>query len=79
MVIWIALTDGLIDFDRREVVPARARIEALIEWVGPVAEEIGAAPYLAVPAANAAERQYDGQPQRGGMQDLVQYCDGSCS
>jgi carboxylate-amine ligase len=52
------LTDGLIDFDRGEVVPARARIEALIEWVLPVAEEIGAAPYLRVPAANSAERQY---------------------
>jgi glutamate---cysteine ligase / carboxylate-amine ligase len=52
------LTDGLIDFERGEVVPARARIEALIEWVLPVAEEIGAAPYLAVPEANSAERQY---------------------
>jgi glutamate---cysteine ligase / carboxylate-amine ligase len=52
------LTDGLIDFERGEVVPARNRIEALIEWVLPVAEEIGAAPYLAVPEANAAERQY---------------------
>jgi carboxylate-amine ligase len=52
------LTDGLIDFERKEVVPARARIEALIEWVLPVAEEIGAAPYLALPEANSAERQY---------------------
>jgi glutamate---cysteine ligase / carboxylate-amine ligase len=52
------LSDGLIDFERGEVVPARSRIEALIEWVLPVAEEIGAAPYLAVPEANAAERQY---------------------
>jgi carboxylate-amine ligase len=52
------LTDGLIDFERGEVVPARARIETLIEWVLPVAEEIGAAPYLAVPEANSAERQY---------------------
>jgi glutamate---cysteine ligase / carboxylate-amine ligase len=51
------LSDGLIDFERGAVVPARARIEALVEWVLPVAEEIGAAPYLAVPAANAAERQ----------------------
>jgi carboxylate-amine ligase len=51
------LSDGLIDFERGVVVPARARLEALIEWVLPVAEEIGAAPYLAVPAANAAERQ----------------------
>ncbi len=38
-------------------VPARARLEQLVEWVLPVAEEIGAAPFLAVPAANAAERQ----------------------
>jgi glutamate---cysteine ligase / carboxylate-amine ligase len=52
------LSDGLIDFERSEVVPARARIESLIEWVLPVAQEIGAAPYLAVPEANAAERQY---------------------
>ena len=52
------LTDGLIDFARGEVVPARSRIEALIEWVLPVAEEIGAAPYLAVPEANPSERQY---------------------
>ena len=41
----------------RRAVPARARIEQLVEWVAPVAEEIGAAPYLAVPAQNAAERQ----------------------
>jgi glutamate---cysteine ligase / carboxylate-amine ligase len=51
------LSDGLIDFERGVVVPARARLEALVEWVLPVAEEIGAAPYLAVSAANSAERQ----------------------
>jgi carboxylate-amine ligase len=51
------LSDGLIDLERGVVVPARARLEELVEWVLPVAEEIGAAPYLAVPAANAAERQ----------------------
>ena len=51
------LSGGLIDFDRGEVVPARARLEQLVEWVLPAAEEVGAAPYLAVPAANAAERQ----------------------
>ena len=59
--MWRAIRHGLsgelIDFDRGEPVPARARIEALIEWVAPVAEEIGAAPFLDVPAANAAERQ----------------------
>ena len=59
--LWRAIRYGLsgelIDFDRGEPVPARAGIEQLIEWVAPVAEEIGAAPFLAVPAANAAERQ----------------------
>ena len=64
------LTDGLIDFERGEVVPARARIEALIEWVLPVAEEIGAAPYLAVPAANAAERQYKRVAELGSHRDV---------
>ena len=51
------LSGELIDFDRGEPVPARARLEQLVEWVAPVADEIGAAPFLAVPAANAAERQ----------------------
>ena len=60
--LWRAIRYGLsgelIDFARGEVVPARARIEQLVDWVAPVAGEIGAAPYLAVPGANAAERQY---------------------
>ncbi|MDX6512778.1 MAG: glutamate---cysteine ligase / carboxylate-amine ligase [Gaiellaceae bacterium] len=60
--LWRAIRYGmsgeLIDFDRGETVSARARLEALIEWVAPVAGEIGAAPYLAVPEANSAERQY---------------------
>jgi glutamate---cysteine ligase / carboxylate-amine ligase len=59
--LWRAIRFGLsgqlIDFDRGEPVPARARLEQLLEWVAPVADEIGAAPYLGVPAANAAERQ----------------------
>jgi carboxylate-amine ligase len=58
---WRAIRHGLsgdlIDLDRGDVLPARARIERLVEWVLPVAEEIGAAPYLAVPERNAAERQ----------------------
>ena len=49
--MWRAIRYGLpgelIDFDRGEPVPARARIEQLIEWVAPVADEIGAAPFLA--------------------------------
>jgi carboxylate-amine ligase len=51
------LSGELIDFDRGEAVPARARLETLLEWAAPVAEEIGAAPYLAIPAGTAAERQ----------------------
>lgn len=51
------LSGDLIDLERGEVLPARARVERLVEWVLPVAEEIGAAPYLAIPARNAAERQ----------------------
>jgi carboxylate-amine ligase len=59
--MWRAIRHGLsgelIDFDRGEPVPARARVEALAEWVAPVADEVGAAAYLTVPAQNAAERQ----------------------
>jgi glutamate---cysteine ligase / carboxylate-amine ligase len=51
------LSGELIDFERGAPIPTRQRIEELIEWVLPVAEEIGAAPFLAVPTANAAERQ----------------------
>jgi glutamate---cysteine ligase / carboxylate-amine ligase len=60
--LWRAIRYGLagelIDLERGDVVPARARLEQLVEWVQPVAEEIGAASYLAVPDANPAERQY---------------------
>ena len=52
------LSGDLIDFDRGEPIPARARLAQLIDWVMPVAEEIGAAPFLAVPAANSSEQQY---------------------
>ncbi|HEU0337193.1 MAG TPA: YbdK family carboxylate-amine ligase [Gaiellaceae bacterium] len=51
------LSGELIDLDRGDVVPARARLERLLEWAWPVAEEIGAAPWLAIPERNAAERQ----------------------
>jgi glutamate---cysteine ligase / carboxylate-amine ligase len=64
------LTGELIDFERGEVVPARARIEALIEWVQPVAAEIGAAPYLAVPDVSASERQYARLEELGSARDV---------
>jgi carboxylate-amine ligase len=53
------LSGELLDFERGEPVPARARIEQLLEWVAPVAAEIGAAPFLTVPERNAAERQIE--------------------
>jgi carboxylate-amine ligase len=60
---WRAIRWGLpgelLDFDRGEAIPTRQRLEELIEWVLPVAEEIGAAPYLVVPERNAAERQIE--------------------
>ena len=51
------LSGELLDLRTNEVRPARAAIEQLIEWVRPVADELGVTPYLFVPAANAAERQ----------------------
>src|SRR5918999_1719905 len=58
---WRAIRYGLggelIDLDTGRVRPTRARLEALLEWMLPVAEELGAAPFLAVPSGNAAQRQ----------------------
>ena len=59
--VWRAIRHGLsgelIDFARGEPIPARARLEQLVQWVRPVAEELGAADWLAIPEQNAAERQ----------------------
>jgi carboxylate-amine ligase len=59
--MWRAIRYGLsgelIDFARGEPVAARARLERLLEWVAPVADEVGAASFLQVPDRNAAERQ----------------------
>ena len=59
--LWRAIRYGLsgdlIDLATGEVRPARAALESLADWVMPVAEELGAAPFISVPAANAAERQ----------------------
>jgi carboxylate-amine ligase len=59
--LWRAIRYGksaeLLDFDRMEAVPARQRLEELIDWVQPVADEIGVTPFLAIPEQNAAERQ----------------------
>jgi glutamate---cysteine ligase / carboxylate-amine ligase len=66
---WRAIRYGLsgemIDLATGDVRSARTHLERLLEWVAPVAEELGAAQYLAVPNANSAERQ------------LAQYEDGA--
>ena len=51
------LSGELIDLERRETVSARARLEQLVDWVHPVADELGAASQLILPSVNAAERQ----------------------
>jgi glutamate---cysteine ligase / carboxylate-amine ligase len=58
---WRAIRYGLsetfIDLDRGLVLPTRQRIDDLIAWIAPVADELGIASYLGVPERNAAERQ----------------------
>jgi carboxylate-amine ligase len=51
------LSGELIDLATGETSPARAHLERLLTWVAPLADELGASQYLAVPAANSAERQ----------------------
>jgi carboxylate-amine ligase len=59
--LWRAIRHGLsgelIDLRSGDVMPARARIEQLLQWTLPVAEELGLASFLTVPAATPAERQ----------------------
>jgi carboxylate-amine ligase len=59
--LWRAIRFGLsgelLDPGTYEVRPARAELERLVEWVLPVAEELGCSSYLGVPGANSAERQ----------------------
>jgi carboxylate-amine ligase len=59
--LWRAIRYGLsqtfIDLDSGAVLPTRQRIEDLIAWISPVAEELGAFPYLSIPEKTPAERQ----------------------
>jgi carboxylate-amine ligase len=64
------LSGELIDFARGEPIPARQRIDELVEWVQPAAEEIGAAPFLAVPEQNAAERQIERYEQGASLEEI---------
>jgi len=64
------LSGELIDFESGESIPARARLEQLVEWVQPVAEELGAAPWLAIPERNAAERQIARHEEGASMEEI---------
>jgi carboxylate-amine ligase len=64
------LAGELIDLETGEVRSARAHLERLLEWVAPVAEELGAAQYLAIPAANSAERQIAQHEDGASMQEI---------
>jgi carboxylate-amine ligase len=72
--LWRAIRHGLsgelVDFARGESVPARARLEQLLEWVRPVAEELGAAEWLAIPERNAAERQIARHDEGASMREI---------
>ena len=71
---WRAIRHGLsgelIDFERSESIPARARIEQLVEWVQPVADELGAVQWLTVPERNAAERQIARHEDGASMEEI---------
>jgi carboxylate-amine ligase len=61
---WRAIRYGmsgeLIDlaaYPQARMRPARAALEDLVEWVLPVAEELGAATWLSIPVINPAQRQ----------------------
>jgi len=72
--LWRAIRHGLsgelIDFERGESIPARARIEQLVEWVQPVADELGASQWLTVPERNAAERQMARHDEGASMEEI---------
>src|SRR5690349_22754252 len=71
---WRAIRYGLagelIDLANGNVRPARAHLERLLEWIAPVAEELGAAHYLAVPATNSAERQLAHYDDGASLQEI---------
>jgi carboxylate-amine ligase len=74
---WRAIRHGmsgeLIDlstFPRPRVRPARAALEELVEWVSPVAEELGAASYLSIPSVNPAERQIARHEAGGTLREI---------
>jgi carboxylate-amine ligase len=74
--LWRAIRHGLsgelVDFERGDAVAARARLEQLLEWVRPVADELGAAEWLAIPERNAAERQIARHEEGASMREIFE-------
>jgi carboxylate-amine ligase len=72
--MWRAIRNGisgeLLDLERGEAIPARARLEQLLEWVQPVADELGASQWLAIPERNAAERQIARHEEGASMEEI---------
>jgi carboxylate-amine ligase len=72
--LWRAIRHGLegdfIDLATGDVRPTRAHLERLVEWVSPVADELGTTSLLAIPAANAAERQRARHEQGASLQEI---------
>jgi glutamate---cysteine ligase / carboxylate-amine ligase len=64
------LSGELIELATGDVRPARAHLERLLEWVLPIAEELGCASYLAIPSANAAERQIARHAAGAGLAEI---------
>ncbi len=62
------LTGALLDPSTYEARPARAELERLIDWMSPVAEELSVP--LALPAANAAERQIARIEEGWGLEEI---------
>jgi carboxylate-amine ligase len=72
--LWRAIRHGLegdfIDLATGDVRPTRAHLERLVDWVSPVADELGTTSLLAIPAANAAERQRARHDQGASLQEI---------
>ena len=64
------LSGELIDLATGDVRPARAHLERLVEWVQPAAEELGFAQHLAIPAANASERQIARHAEGASLEEI---------
>jgi glutamate---cysteine ligase / carboxylate-amine ligase len=72
--LWRAIRYGLsgelIDLERGDVLPARARLDRLVDWVLPVAEELGVDDLLRIPEQNAAERQIVRYQEGAGLSEI---------